>query len=334
MTAKPQISIVIEGYNETKGQGTANDSMVALARQDYPLDQVEVVLVGSAEQAAGWRARFTDPAPFGAVTAIAAEGANYFQLKNRGADLSEGEIVVFTDSDVRQSTDWLQAIVASMELGADVAVGLSLFKDADGWTARSLFRWMAVSITFGFILGPIRNRSDRGLPWPDVTVRGFMDHNVAVRADLARAQPYPTQYGRLIAPALLFRALLSGGANVVLNPRQKVVHYFAWRYWIHKLHFRYGYEVYNLRRLDPHYPARWIARTGPLEPLATWGWHVLLDAPRWLRFSRLMGMGVVGRWASLPLALGLSTVARGAECAGMFATMIAPERMRRWAEQV
>lgn len=329
--ASPRISIVIEGYNESKDQGVADDTIAALTAQEHPLDSVELVLVGSAEQAATWARRFADPAPFALVTAVAAEGESYYGLKNRGAQLARGEIIVFTDSDVRPIPTWLGAIVEAMDAGADVSVGISLFKDADGWNARSLWRWMAVSITFGYILGPIR---DGSLPWPEVTVRGFMDHNVAIRAAWFKTAQYQTEFGRVIASPLLFRALKQAGARIVLHPKQRIVHYFKWAYWLHKLHFRYGYEVYRLRRLDPQYPAHWIARTGPLEPLVTWVWHVLLDAPRWLRFSRLMDMPAPLRLLTLPAAMVLSVVARGAEVFGMIATMIAPERMRRWAESV
>jgi glycosyltransferase involved in cell wall biosynthesis len=332
--AAPRVSIVIEGYNESRDQGIADDTIAALAAQDYALDRVEIVLVGSADQARSWAARFADPAPFAAVTAVAAEANNYYALKNRGAAVAGGDVIVFTDSDVRQAPTWLGAIMDSMAQGADVSVGISLFKDADGWSARSLWRWIAVSITFGYILGPIRPARARGMPWPDVTVRGFMDHNVAIRAAWFRSDPYQTAHGRVIASPLLFRSLADAGARIVLNPQQRIVHYFNWPYWLHKLHFRYGYEVYRLRRLDPRYPAAWMARTGPLEPFVTLGWHVLLDGPRWLRLSRLMGMPAPGRWAALPAALAFSVVARSAEALGMIATMAAPERMRRWAESV
>ena len=47
---RPLTCVVIEGYNESKEQGVADDTMAALAGQDYPLDRVHVVLVGSDDQ--------------------------------------------------------------------------------------------------------------------------------------------------------------------------------------------------------------------------------------------------------------------------------------------
>ena len=41
VTQKPLVSVVIEGYNESRSLGTAVETLEALQRQDFPLDQVE-----------------------------------------------------------------------------------------------------------------------------------------------------------------------------------------------------------------------------------------------------------------------------------------------------
>lgn len=89
-----------------------------------------------------------------------------------------------------------------------------------------------------------------------------------------------------------------------------------------------------LRRLDRDYPNQWIRRTGVLEPIVTMGWHMLLDLPRWVRFSGLLGLRRSRRLLLLPLVVAMSAAARSAEMAGMYCTMAAPNRMRRWAQQV
>ena len=321
------VSVVIEGYNESRSLGTAENTMDALKRQDFPLDQVEVILLGSPGQAKAWKETYSRPAPFFAVKTVTAEGAHYYALKNRGAAMAAGEIIAFTDSDVYPKPTWLSSIVESIGNGADVSVGLSLFKRAKRLDSTSVLRQIAVSITFGYILGKTR---DGGLP----EVRGFMDHNVALRAEIFRRLQYRTDLGRVMASPLLFRALTHEGARITLHPRQQIVHFFSWGYWLSKLHFRYGYEVFRLRRIDRDYPDQWIAQTGPFEPLVTMMWHMLLDLPRWLRFSKLLGIGPIRRWGLLPMVVVLSTVARAAEMAGMYATMLAPDAMRQWAESV
>ena len=92
--------------------------------------------------------------------------------------------------------------------------------------------------------------------------------------------------------------------------------------------------MFRLRRLDSDYPNQWISRTSIFEPLVTMAWHMMLDVPRWFRFAGLLGTGPLFRLGFLPLLILLSATARGAEMAGMYATMMAPEKMRKWAENV
>ena len=284
---RPLVSIIIEGYNESRSYGTADNTMEALKRQDFPLEQVEVILVGNAQAVREWRESHASAAPFGAIKTVEGDGAHYYALKNKGAESATGDIIVFTDSDVYPKSTWLASIVESIGNGADVAVGLSLFKSARGWDSNNILRQIAVSITFGYILG---KAGEGGVP----EVRGFLDHNVAMRAEWFRRLQYRVDLGRILASPLLFRALRQSGAKLALHPGQQIVHYFSWGYWLSKLHFRYGYEVFVLRRLDKGYPNQWIARTNLLEPMVTMVWHVLLDLPRWLRFSKLLGMGAAG----------------------------------------
>jgi glycosyltransferase involved in cell wall biosynthesis len=324
--AKPVISIVVEGYNEEKRQGTADNTVQALREQDFPLDQVQLILAGSSLQAQEWQPLVENPRPFHSIKVVAADGELYYALKNRGALEADGEIVAFTDSDVYPVKTWISSIVSALRQGADVSVGLSLFKDEDRWQANSILRAMAVSCSFGYILGPSTAAG--------VVLRGFMDHNVALRAELVGLNRYRTEFGRVISSPLLFRELQLQGLRIRFSPRQAVVHYFAWPYWLHHLHFRYGFEVHQLRRLDPHYPNQWIRKTGPLEPVATLVWHMLLDIPRWFRFNRARGTSMLMAGVTLPMLILVSGAARGAEVFGMYATMLAPRSMARWAATV
>jgi len=61
-------------------------------------------------------------------------------------------------------------------------------------------------------------------------------------------------------------------------------------------------------------------------------WHMLLDVPRWFRFSRLLGLTPARRVGLLPLLIGVSGLARGAEMVGIYATMLDHERVARWAQ--
>mgnify|MGYP000172625038 CR=1 FL=1 len=43
-TERPRVSVVIEGYNESRDLGSADDVMTALLRQDFPIGAIEVIL--------------------------------------------------------------------------------------------------------------------------------------------------------------------------------------------------------------------------------------------------------------------------------------------------
>jgi glycosyltransferase involved in cell wall biosynthesis len=319
------VSVVVEGYNESLDLGCVDDTMCGLARQSFPLDAVEVILVGTAAQAREWQRTYASGMPFRRVEAVGADGAHYYQLKNVGAQQAAGEIIAFIDSDTCPEPGWLEAIASGIRSGADAVAGLSLFRSDSGFGPYAAAMEAAASISWGFVVGgQTRARSPRA--------RGFLSHNVGFRAETFRRHPYRTDLGRTCAGSFLYRTLTQSGATIVLQPAQRVAHTFSLRWWLSRLHVRFGYEVYLLRRLNDAAAARWVMRLSVLEPLLTMVWHSLLDVPQWLRFSRLLGAGATRRIALLPLVVGMSLAARGAEMVGMYRAILSPEAMRRFAE--
>jgi glycosyltransferase involved in cell wall biosynthesis len=326
---KPVVSVIVEGYNETRDLGKAVNTIEALQQQDFAAHQVEIILMGNGEQVKEWEARYAHNSPFWGIQAVEAEGLTYLQLKNRGAQFASADILAFTDSDVYPHRTWLSSLVEGIRSGGDVSIGLSLFKSATSWKWNRATRLAAASITWGWVVGK-RTDHERNLPCPV----GFMDHNFGLRVETFRRHQYNTKYARLCGAPLLTQSFLDGGERLVLQPRQRVTHYFSWFYWLKCLHFRYGYEVFMLRRLNNQYPDQWIARTRIFEPVTTMMWHILLDVPRWFRVSRLLDVHPVRRVLLLPLVVAMSCAARTTEMAGMYCTMVSPETMKRWAESV
>lgn len=320
----PAVSVIVEGYNEARALGSATKTTRALCRQAYPLDQVELVLIGSQEQVWAWEAEFPDPAPFAAVRTLVADGAHYYDLKNRGAALARGEILAFTDSDARPAPGWLAAIVRAIQTGADVAGGVTLFSDEQNPGRATLLREIAGAITWGFIIG---RETASGV----VKANDFLSNNVGLRARVFRCHQYRTDLGRTCAGTLLHRSLQAGGATIVLQPEQRVIHSFSAGWWV-KLHFRFGYEVYRLRRESGSTAPHWVRRTAWAEPVLTMLWHQARDLLHWFRFSRLVRRDKRRRYRLLPLVLAVSAAARSLETAGMYVTLVAPDAMRHYAE--
>jgi glycosyltransferase involved in cell wall biosynthesis len=313
---KPAISVIVEGYNDSLDLGSALETVKSLAGQTWPLEQVEIILAGSAQQAAGWQEALAQEHRFFAVKVIGAE-AHYYRLKNLGAEAASGDILAFTDSDALPEDGWLEAIARGIEGGAPVVAGVTLYRPESGRARFPSLLTVAASISWGFVVGD---------PAP-----GFLSHNVGFRRSAFEQIRYREDLGRTCAGWFLHEALVRNGLPVQFQPEQRVRHVFTWRWWLSRLHVRFGYENYLLRRMNPGAPYGWTRHLSVLEPLAAMAWHVVLDVPQWFRFTNRIGWSRFGQVAYIPVVLLLSLGARSAEAYGMYATIFAPERMRRFA---
>jgi glycosyltransferase involved in cell wall biosynthesis len=315
---RPAVSVLIEGYNDSLDLGSALETVQSVRDQTYPLDQVEIILTGSQEQAARWREALADERRFFAVKIIGVD-AHYYRLKNLAAEAADGDILAFTDSDALPDRGWLQAIVRGIDGGAEAVAGLTLFRPEKG-TRWPKLAAVAASISWGFIVGH-----------PGSPPRGFLSHNVGFRRSAFEQIRYREDLGRTCAGSFLYDELARHGLSMRFQPDQRVQHVFTWRWWLSRLHVRFGYEVFLLRRLNPSARHGWTRKLGLVEPLATMAWHMLLDIPQWFRFSRQLGWPWPRRAAYVPWVCLLSLGARSAEAYGMYSTIADPERMRRFA---
>lgn len=314
----PTVSVLIEGYNDSLDLGSALETVQSVADQTYNLGQVEIILTGSQQQAARWRVALADERRFFAVKIIGAD-AHYYRLKNLAAEAAHGDILAFTDSDALPESGWLEAIVRGIEGGAEAVAGLTLFRPEKGspWPNLAV---VAASISWGFIVG-----NPGGRP------RGFLSHNVGFRRSTFEQIRYREDLGRTCAGSFLYDELVRNSLPIRFQPDQRVQHVFTWRWWLKRLHVRFGYEVFQLRRLNPSARYGWTRKLGFVEPLATMTWHMLLDIPQWFRFSRQLGWLWPRRVAYVPWVCLMSLGARSAEACGMYSTIVDPERMRRFA---
>lgn len=317
--AKPRISVLIEGYNDSLDLGSALETFESIAAQDYPLADVEIILTGSEAQAATWKQALQKETRFFAVQVIGTE-AHYYRLKNLAAEAARGDILVFTDSDVKVERGWLAAIDRGISSGADATAGLTLFRQEGGARRSAWLLPAAASISWGFIVDD-----------PEKPARGFLSHNLAFRRAAFEQIRYREDLGRTCAGSFLYDALKKSGLKLRFQPEQRVRHIFHWRWWLTRLHVRFGYEVFLLRRIQAENRHGWTQRLSVLEPLATMLWHVALDVPQWFRFSKCLGWTLPRRLAYVPGVCAVSLAARSCEAAGMYSTMIDQERMRRFA---
>jgi glycosyltransferase involved in cell wall biosynthesis len=325
---KPSISVIIEGYNDSLQLGTVEDVIRSLQDRDFPARNVELILVGSEAQAAGWREIYDRDANFFSVKCVGNDTAHYYQLKNEGAKLATAEILAFIDSDVIPESNWLSSIYFGIvEQGADAVAGISLFRDEHHWlhTYRP-FLQTAASISWGFVV-------PKNWDAPILRPNAFLSHNFGIRTSVFHQHTYREDLGRTCAGSFLFNSLLQLDAKLILQPQQRIAHNFTFWWWLSRLHLRFGYEVYQLRRIDPRYPNKFISKLAILEPLISFFWHVMLDVPRWFRFSGTIGLSKLRQILLLPLLLLLSCFARSAETIGMYLTIFRPEAMAMLAKK-
>ena len=86
---RPLVSVIVEGYNESLSLGSASTAIEALLEQDYPLEKVEVLLVGEEKEIRRWcMLGASVTGIFHSFRIVGLDGAHYYDLKNHGAELA------------------------------------------------------------------------------------------------------------------------------------------------------------------------------------------------------------------------------------------------------
>ncbi|MEA3136704.1 MAG: hypothetical protein QOC71_985 [Thermoplasmata archaeon] len=111
----PLVSVVIPTYNSDPVLVLC---LEALARQTYPADRTEVLVVdnGSTETDAAMRARFPQ------VRWLSEPQPGSYAARNRGLREAKGDVLAFTDADCLPAPDWLERGVAALQ--ADPGLGM------------------------------------------------------------------------------------------------------------------------------------------------------------------------------------------------------------------
>ncbi len=128
----PLVSVVVCAYNAAD---TLDDCLRSLQTLTYPRYEVIVVDDGSKDATAAIAARY----PF--VRVVSQANAGLSAARNVGLAHADGEIVAYTDADVRVDEDWLTYLVQPM-LRTDVvgSGGPNVVPPDDPWIAQSVAR--------------------------------------------------------------------------------------------------------------------------------------------------------------------------------------------------
>lgn len=114
----PDFSIIVPSYNRPS---EVADCVASLARQDYPRDQFEVIVVddGSVVSPAACIEPFRGRLD---VRIHRQTNAGPSVARNRGAHLARGRLLAFTDDDCRPDPDWLKKLAARFASTTDPVI--------------------------------------------------------------------------------------------------------------------------------------------------------------------------------------------------------------------
>ena len=121
MSDHPVLSIIVPAHNAT---GVLPRSLGALRNSDLPRDKWELIVVddGSGDDTSLIAARYADT-----VVTLPGKPHGPAYARNRGFEVSRGDIIVFIDSDCVAHTDMLSRIVALFEAQTDLGAAFGSY---------------------------------------------------------------------------------------------------------------------------------------------------------------------------------------------------------------
>ncbi len=209
----PTFSIVIETDNlHLADLAALRDCLDSLARQGPTLTRAKgVFLVDGGELADESFAPLRRDYPWLTVVRVKLK-TSYVGLKAHGASLSDSDIIIFCDSDLRYEAGWLDALLEGFAERPDAQIVAG-----ETTTPISGPYSLAFALTFNF---PRYTGETRLTPSPT-----YWANNVAMRRALVESLPIPD-------PAALYRgqnivhalALVQSGVTIWRQPRARAEH--------------------------------------------------------------------------------------------------------------
>lgn len=151
----------------------------------------------------------------------ASPGGRYYDLKNNGIPATDGDIVIFTDSDTVVEPGWLSAMLDPFQDPATVAVNGYTYLYYDDFMSRTF------ALIWFFPMAQMDTRF--------ASKRAINANNVAFRRSWITNHPFPENNGFKVSCTLLMRELDRDGHKLV-SANARVYHYpprgwqfFRWR---------------------------------------------------------------------------------------------------------
>lgn len=208
----------------------------ALAREDYPPDQFEVIVCddggGGLEELQGFCAK-----AFTRCVFVSQPRSGPAAARNLGAQNARGRFLAFTDDDCEASPDWLSSLAITLDAHPEALVG--------GRTVNALVRNRCASASQQLIDFLYAAYRDQAVP------RFFTSNNFALSTQVfAELGGFDSSFRLAAGEDRDFCSRWSmGGRPMIYSPTAVVYHFHSLtlrEFW--NQHFRYGQGAHHLRR--------------------------------------------------------------------------------------
>jgi cellulose synthase/poly-beta-1,6-N-acetylglucosamine synthase-like glycosyltransferase len=130
MSKVPTVSVLIPVFNDQDG---LDRCVAALARQSYPPDSLEVIIIDNGSVPAA----HANASSIGSIRVISCRTPGSYAARNAGVGIASGEVLAFTDADCVPEKDWIAAGVNAIQrsafravIGGEVSLALSTHPSA------------------------------------------------------------------------------------------------------------------------------------------------------------------------------------------------------------
>lgn len=251
------VSVVIETDGlDGPGPGTLTDCLDAVARQTYPAELIEVMVVdgGKVQDLASIvRTRFP------AAVILPSAGASRFEQKNIGMRAARGDIIALVDSDGVAAADWIALIVGTLARAPAQVAGV---QGVTVLTGGPLSRELSA-----FFYGTRAARDGSHCA-------RLLTGNCALRRDIAQRFTFDHAGFSSGADSLLLRRLTRDGYRILLCEKIRMYHRLPASArdllrWVVLRAYGVGYNMVRVRQVSPDLPGGALVRWGVV------GWPVL-----------------------------------------------------------
>lgn len=303
-SARPSISVVIETVNEETGPQTdLNQVLAGLAKQTYPKERLEIVVVVKQGNRA-LRDQLREHHP--KVRVVETEHTTYYPMKTAGIERATGDIIALLDSDTVPAPVWAERIADRIESGADVVAGKTRY------TPGAPFARTFDFFNFGYIQGDENGRAN-----------GFLPNNVAFRRNVILEHKFDRRIGRSGAAHLLGHQLMALGYRLVYGPEQFVSHNSYGVLEELRMRVKSGYDSVNLSRLDGDRvlgESKYVQRSS-FALAVVFARRIVFDARATVRNRRDLDIPL----AQIPYFLLISPLVRALEMIAALITVVKPD---------